>query len=130
MRQIVLLLLITLIASCSNKDIDDTLEPAIPNIPYTLVSYSGTDTQAFASGEIIWQFDLLENVVTITNNALENLEGLLFTGAYPLFLDDQLLFVNGEFGYTFRFEDQTLILTSIPSQDAEPTSYELRFIPL
>ena len=130
MRLIVLSFLIVCLNSCSGNDLDDTLDPPIPNIPYTLIYYTGQESETFGIGQIVWQFDLLENSVTIENNSDANLKGLLFSGVYPLFLNNELLFVNGEFGYSFAFEDTVLTLTSILDPESPESAYELRFNPL
>lgn len=130
MRITIILGFLWVATSCSNQDLDDTLILAIPESPFTVASFQGATTESFSTGSIVWQFNLLDNIITINNSVNPDLPGLLSSGQYPLFLDDQKVFINGEDGYVFSFEDNTLVLMAIVETPDSETPYILRLNPL
>ena len=68
------------------------------------------------TGEHIWEFNLTENELNVTNNVSEDLHTILETGTYDInVIDNKITILNIE--YDFYFENEKLFLTNQPESD-------------
>ena len=68
------------------------------------------------TGEHIWEFNLTENELNVTNNVSEELHTILETGTYDININDtKIRILNIE--YEFYFENEKLFLTNQPESD-------------
>jgi hypothetical protein len=68
------------------------------------------------TGEHIWEFNLTENELNVTNNVSAGLHTILETGTYDIIvIDSKITILNVE--YDFYFENEKLYLTNQPESD-------------
>lgn len=124
MKKILILLILAVSASCSNKD-DSSEENLLTGEWYL------SEVECFCAGsppnleESTLRFDPNKNVIYIYNPP-ENPDYLAETGSYEYILDEDILIINGE-AFQYEISSSALILTFVDEPGIADDELVLRY---
>ena len=116
MKKIILIFIaIGMLSSCNNDETNQITNEL--NGDWNLISVTCfCEPINLETGEHVWEFNLTENKLYVTNNVSEGLHTILETGTYDIkVIDSKITILNIE--YDFYFENKKLFLTDKPELD-------------
>jgi hypothetical protein len=115
-KTVLLLVIVGFLFSCNNSDGTNQITNEL-NGDWNLISVRCfCEPINLETGEHIWEFNLTENELNVTNNVSQDLHTILETGTYDInVIDSKITILNVE--YDFYFENGKLYLTNQPESD-------------
>jgi hypothetical protein len=115
-KTVLLLAIVGFLFSCNESDDTNQIINEL-NGDWSLVSVTCLcEPINLETGEHIWEFNLTENELNVTNNVSEELHTILETGTYDInVIDSKITILSIE--YDFYFENEKLFLTNQPESD-------------
>jgi hypothetical protein len=115
-KTVLLLVIVGFLFSCNNSDDTNQITNEL-NGDWNLISVRCfCEPINLETGEHIWEFNLTENELNVTNNVSQDLHTILETGTYDInVIDSKITILNVE--YDFYFENGKLYLTNQPESD-------------
>ena len=115
-KTVLLLAIVGFLFSCNESDDTNQIMNEL-NGDWNLVSVTCLcEPINLETGKHIWEFNLTENELNVTNNVSEELHTILETGTYDInVIDSKITILSIE--YDFYFENEKLFLTNQPESD-------------